>query len=335
MRLRIGIVGLGNAGHYHGRALRHLDREGACRWVGVCGRDHAKLDTYRRELEVPDHTRSYIGLDAMLDAGTCDAVVLATPDPIHTEQLLRCSARGVHVLVEKPLATSVDAGREALMLARRRDVVVRVGYHLRYHPAHVAVRERYPALIGRLRAISMRWAWPDPKTSGWRARGEGRFWAVSALGTHCIDLGRWFSGEEPSRVTCLTTPPLAVDQVDQAAELSIDCGGVLVHASVAITHSAQPQLILSGESGEIECVGTLGTRDDGEVWVRPVGALARELEFTRVDPFRAQLLDFFTAIHARDHRDARELLGNLMVLDAIAEDGAELAIDLSADPALE
>ena len=324
---RIGLVGLGDAGQHHGRALRELDRGGVCRWVGVCARDRDKIEAYRQALEVPAHTLSHVGLDALLDEGRCDAVILATPDPLHTEQLVRCSTRGVHVLVEKPLATSLQAGRVALQLARRRGVIVRVGYHLRHHPAHVLVRNRDPKLIGRVRSISMRWAWADPNTEGWRARGEGRFWALAALGAHCIDLGRWLAGAEPSRVACITSPTTGIDT---AAELSLDCGGVLVHASVAVTHRARAHLVLTGEFGEIECIGTLGSRDDGEAWVRPMGSRARRMEFTRTDPYRAQLIDFITAIETLDHRDHYELLGNLVVLDEIAEGEACLEIDLSA-----
>src|SRR5690606_7132053 len=83
-----------------------------------------RIEAFRRAREVPDHARSYLGLEALLDAGTCDAPILATPDAVHVKQLYRCAARGVHALVEKPLATARDAARSALELAQSCDTVV-------------------------------------------------------------------------------------------------------------------------------------------------------------------------------------------------------------------
>jgi predicted dehydrogenase len=315
MAIRIGLVGLGDAATHHARALAQLEREGACRWAVVCARDPERIEAFREAHEVPAHVRSIAGFEALLDEGSCDAVILATPDPVHTEQLVRCTARGVHVLVEKPLATSLEAGRVALKLARDRGVVVRVGYHLRHHPAHRLVHARAKQLIGPLRNIQLHWAWRDPNTDGWRAAGEGRFWALAALGTHCIDLARWFVGAEPTRLTCLREPPQGVDR---SAELSLAFGRALAHASVSVTHRARSRLVLVGDEGEIECVGTVGSRGDGRVWVHAHDKPREALSYTPRDPHLAQLEVFLDAVRRKDFQPPGDALANLAVLDAIA-----------------
>jgi predicted dehydrogenase len=322
MPLRVGLVGLGDAGNQHARALVQLEREGVCRFVAVCAREPDHVQAFREAHALPEQTRGFVGFDALLDGGSCDALILASPDPAHTEQLSRCTARGVHVLVEKPLAISLEAGREALQLAHKRDVIVRIGYHLRHHPAHRLVRARDERLIGRLCNIQMHWAWRDPNVDGWRASGQARFWALAALGSHCIDLARWFVGAEPTRLAYLVEPATGVDR---AVELSLAFPHALMHASVSIGHSARSRLVLTGEDGEIECLGTLGARGDGEIWMRQRGQPREALSFVPSDPYVAQLRAFLDAVARGQQQPIDDALGTLAVLDAIAAGSTTLA----------
>jgi predicted dehydrogenase len=315
MALHIGLVGLGDAGRQHAQALAQLDAAGLCKWTAICARDRVRVEAFRTAREVPEHVACYVGLEELLDAGHCDALILATPDDVHAHQLRRCATRGVHALVEKPLATNLAAARSALELARTCQTVIRVGYHLRHHPGHRRVHAEREALIGPLRRVDIHWAWPDPATSGWRAQGAGRFWSLAALGTHCIDLARWYVGSEPKRLAYLLDPPMAIDR---AAELTLGFGRVAAHIGVSIAHRARSRLLLVGEHGEIECLGTLGSRGDGEIWVRELGDSSRRaLEYEPQDPYRAQLESFIAEIHAGTTTDVEGALANLAVLEAI------------------
>lgn len=317
MALRIGLVGLGDAGRQHARALAQLDELGVCEWTAICARSRERIDAFRSANAVPERAGGYVGLDALLDAGACDAVILATPDDTHVAQLHACASEAVHALVEKPLALDRQGARAALELARSRRVFVAVGYHLRHHAGHRLVHERREQGIGPLQRIDIHWAWPDPAIAGWRARGHGRFWSLAALGTHCIDLARWFVGAEPERVAYLLDPPMAVDR---SAELSLGFGRIVAHVGVSIAYRARSRLVLVGERGEIECRGTLGARGDGEIFVREHGHAARPvpLEFTAVNPYRAQLEAFIAAISAAAPIAVDDALGNLAILETIA-----------------
>jgi predicted dehydrogenase len=296
-----------------------LEREDLCRFVAICARDSAHVRAFRDAHALPEHTRSVVGFEALLDEGTCDALILATPDPVHTEQFVRCTARGVHVLVEKPLATSLEAGRVAMQLAHKRDVIVRVGYHLRHHGAHRLVRARDERLIGRLRNIQIQWACHDPNVDGWR--GQARFWALAALGSHCIDLARWFVGEEPSRLGYLIEPATGTDR---SVELTLGFSDALAHVSVSVSYSARSRVRLIGERGEIECLGTLGG-GGGEIWVESRDGVREPLNFVPGDPHAQQLRAFFEAIAHREQLPIEEALGTLAVLDAIASGIATMA----------
>lgn len=291
--VRIALVGVGDAGAHHARALISLAASGRVQPVAVCARDASVLQQRRQQLALPDSVRCVSSLSQLLTSVPCDAVILATPDGLHADQIIECAAHGKHVLVEKPLALRHSDAKRAIEAAQAQRVLLRVGYHLRHHAAHRLVRQRLDSLIGPLRTLSVRWAWPDPATDGWRARGQkARFWSLAALGTHAIDLCQWSSGCRIRRCVGVTVPPLSVG-VDHSAELVLEFeSGVLAHVSVSVTHRALPRVLWVGDRGEIECIGTLGARGRGELWHRPLQQPAQAVDYEPVDPYAAQLAAF-------------------------------------------
>ena len=109
----------------------------------------------------------------MLDDAQLDAVVIATPTTFHAAIALAAIERGIPVLVEKPLAATVEEGSEILAPSRRRGVPIQVGHVERFNPA-VRELDRLPARAGSRRSTRSRapgWAvsCTDP-----RRRRDGR-----------------------------------------------------------------------------------------------------------------------------------------------------------------
>lgn len=298
--LRLAVVGVGDAGAHHLRALSALQASGQAELVAICSRDAVRAQARLAELGLSAAVRHFTELAELLASGVAQAVILATPDGLHAAQALVCVRAGLHVLVEKPLALYPDEARAAVAAARQAGVVLQVGYQLRHHAAHNLVQAQVAGWLGRLHALSLRWAWPDPATMGWRARGEAaRFWSLAALGTHAIDLCQWLTASPIVGISGLTVPPLSRG-VDRSAEVSLQfASGVLAHVSVSVTHRALPRLLVVGEHGEVECLGTFGARGTGEIWRRPLRQAAEAVAFTPRDPYAAQLAAFVAAVRAR------------------------------------
>ncbi len=315
--LRVGLVGTGDAGRHHGRALQAVAAEGALAWTAVAARDATGVATFREDLGVTDAVASFASLEALIDARVCDAVILATPDGIHAEQVEQAARAGLHVLVEKPLALSRDDGARAVASARVSDVHLAVGYHLRHHRAHRLAFDRLPELVGPVRSVFVRWAWPDPATGGWRAKGQGaRFWSLAALGTHGIDLALWLAGAGAATecdVAALTLPRGAIDR---AAEVTMRLGDVLAHVSVSVAHRAVSRVLVTGDAGELEAIGTLGARGDGELLHRAPRQSPVAIAFEAESPYAAQLRDF-VARAPRGYAEDPAFLANLDILDRI------------------
>lgn len=108
--LRIGIIGAGiwsTVAH-----IPQLRQTGQAEIVAICRRDQAKLDMIQAKFQIAE---AYTDWQAMLDRAALDAVVVSTPHHLHTQPTLAALQRGLHVLVEKPMALrSEDAFIDAV-----------------------------------------------------------------------------------------------------------------------------------------------------------------------------------------------------------------------------
>jgi predicted dehydrogenase len=116
--LRTGLVGCGKVGHTHAAALRALpDSE----LVAVCDRNLDRAQAFAAQYGV----RAYTGTQEMVEREKLQAVIVCTPHPVHAPPVLEALRAGAHVLVEKPMATTL-ADCDA-MLAAARQANVRLG----------------------------------------------------------------------------------------------------------------------------------------------------------------------------------------------------------------
>ncbi len=124
--VRIGVVGVGSLGYHHARILRELP--GAV-LVGVHDRDGARLEDVGRRLEVA----MFPSLEALLER--VDAVVVAVPTSAHEEVGIAALERGLPVLIEKPIAPSLQAADRILAAADRSGAFVQIGHVERFNAA--------------------------------------------------------------------------------------------------------------------------------------------------------------------------------------------------------
>src|SRR5262249_49163971 len=108
--LRVGVVGAGVMGTNHARVLSGLPD---VTLVGIVD----PLPAHRARATQMIGCQSFATVEQLLDAGV-DAVTIAAPTHLHRDVSLACIARKIHVLVEKPIASSVEEGAEIVNAAR-------------------------------------------------------------------------------------------------------------------------------------------------------------------------------------------------------------------------
>jgi len=128
---RVGVVGVGHLGSHHARAWSRI--EGAT-LVGAFDPDPLARERAARELGV----EIFDSLEALADS--VDLVSIAAPTPRHADLTLTCLNRGLHVLVEKPMARTPEEGEAMLLAARSKQLALFVGQVERFNPAVQAAR---------------------------------------------------------------------------------------------------------------------------------------------------------------------------------------------------
>ena len=202
-KIRFGILGSGYMGRTHAEAVRRLPH---AELVAVHGgtRAPALAERYGMTFEADKA--------ALLQRSDIDAIVVTTPHYLHVGETLAALAQGKHVLVEKPLATSVADCDRMLAAAAQRKLTLAVGYQQRFRVNNAKACELIRSgAIGRVLAVQV----SMPMYAGAiKAGGFGGNWAwwndPASVGhlinsaPHAIDLLRWFTGGDVVTVSAFS-----------------------------------------------------------------------------------------------------------------------------------
>jgi len=124
--LRVGVVGAGTMGQHH---VRVLSQTSGIIFAGLYDSDSSRA----KEICLRHGCDSFRDLEELLER--IDAVTIAAPTSLHWEIGGKCLERGIHTLMEKPLAHDLPSARSLVELARRAGAVLMVGHIERYNPA--------------------------------------------------------------------------------------------------------------------------------------------------------------------------------------------------------
>ncbi|MFF5701091.1 Gfo/Idh/MocA family oxidoreductase [Streptomyces sp. NPDC012794] len=221
--LRIALVGGGAFGAKHAAALRRIDG------VEVAAVVSSTLDSARRFAQEQGVGRGVATLEEVLAMDDIDAVILATPTPMHAAQTLACLEAGKHVQVEIPLAASLGDAEACLAAQQRTGLVAMVGHTRRFNPSHQWVRRQIQA--GEYRIQQM-----DVQTYFFRrtnlnALGQRRSWTDHLLwhhAAHTVDLFAYQTGSPIVQANAIQGPihPDLGIAMDMSIQLRAENGAI-------------------------------------------------------------------------------------------------------------
>jgi UDP-N-acetylglucosamine 3-dehydrogenase len=279
--LRVGVVGVGVMGSNHARVFGDLP---GVKLIGVADPDGKQRDFVSKALGC----RAFSGVAPLLAEGV-DAVTIAAPTHLHQELALTCIERGVHVLVEKPIAPSVEEGRAIIAAARRAGVALMVGHVERFNPTVEAIKDaiRDEDIL----SIAITRVGPFPP----RMSNVG---VVIDLAVHDIDLIRWFTESEIAEVQPQLSKAVA-EREDIALLQFRTASGVLAHINTNwLTPFKARNVTVATRNKYI--MGDLLTRQVTECFgFQPDGSYSmRHLSVGHAEPLRAELQAFVDAIRS-------------------------------------
>jgi len=194
MSVRTGIIGCGKVGQIHTEALRALE---CSEFVAVCDANLSRAEKFASDYGVA----AFDNLDEMFSNSGVEAVMVCTPHPLHEEPTVAAAKAGVHVLIEKPMASSLESCDRMLQATRDGNVKLGIVSQRRlFEPVQRMKRAIDAGKIGHpvLGTFHM-YSWRDQayyESDPWRGRWDTEGGGVLVnQSPHQLDLLQWFMGE--------------------------------------------------------------------------------------------------------------------------------------------
>lgn len=315
--LRVGLIGLGMMGRNHARAIREVE---GLELVAVG-------DAYGDPHGAAGELSLCASIDELIDQGL-DLAVCSVPTGLHESVGLALAAAGVHTLVEKPIADTVEAGSNLVEAFESAGLVGAVGHIERFNPALQSLRSRLAAGdLGEVYQIATRRQGPFPA----RIADVG---VVKDLGTHDIDLTSWLAQSPFASVSARTSIRSGRPHEDMVtASCQLQNGVITSHLVNWLSPMKERLTVVTGERGAFVADtltadltfyenGTFTTEWEAVSNFRGVseGNITR-LALTKREPLRSELEAFRDAALGVADRTVtmREGLSTLRVAEAIIE----------------
>jgi 1,5-anhydro-D-fructose reductase (1,5-anhydro-D-mannitol-forming) len=166
---------------------------------------------------------AYTSLETLLADSRVDVVCIASPNFLHAPHTMLAARAGKHVLVEKPMAVSVEEAVAMVQTCQAHGMKLGVGFHLRHHPGHQEARRLIQeGVLGTMTLVHAQWGAgrrgsteiaPEhlipmrsgPRSAWWGTPAQiGQAFAMMAQGVHCVDLLHFLLGQHVVEVAALT-----------------------------------------------------------------------------------------------------------------------------------
>ena len=231
--LRAGLVGLGIMGQNHARVLSSLSG------VDLVAVADPQGDTRR---VLPEH-QVLSSIDAVISKGV-DYCVIAAPTAFHEEISIKLIDAGIHILIEKPIAHSLESALRIESAARSKGIVGAVGHIERFNAALQQARIRIQSgELGEIYQISTRRLGPFPS----RIADVG---VIMDLATHDIDLTAWISNSSYKSVSAQSAIRSGREYEDLVAIVAQLSNGIVANHLVNwLSPLKERKTIITGEKG--------------------------------------------------------------------------------------
>ena len=286
-KTRVGVIGVGHVGQHHARIYRELP---GVELAGIADIDPARLQEVRKVAEAP------VFQDYRELFGHVDGVSLAVPTHLHAQIARECLDRGVDVLVEKPMAQTLEEAEELTDLAKRRGRILQVGHVERFNGAVRALHRivKTPGFIEchRLSPFPQRGTDVD---------------VILDLMIHDIDIILSLVKSPVSQVNAVGVPVLTdrVDISNARLEFASGCVANVTASRVSIERLRkirifQPDTYISLDYASQEI--TLFRRlppDLASQPAQPPQIVREEVVVEKEEPLRLQLMSFLSSVRER------------------------------------
>lgn len=270
-QLRVGVIGMGFAGRLHCEGYKSVGQR--AKLVAVCDRDTERVKSQAEEFGAEPYT----DYRELLKRQNIDAVDICVPHHLHTAVAVEAAKSGKHILVEKPIALTLEDADKIIHAAKKANVTLMVAENHLFKSAHRKVKEIVDsgelgrvflvrAYEGTVSELTLK---PDPKD--WRNLQENQG-VLLDMGVHKFALLRWLLGEVDSVFAVrekLVVKKLAPNYDDTSLV-------ILRFKNDAVAEVVVTSGLVGGVTNSLEVYATGGTILENHTWDKPVIYMSRK-----------------------------------------------------------
>lgn len=316
-KLKVAVVGLGNMGRHH---VRNYSEIPEAELVAVCDQNQDRLKEFSTTYQV----KGYQDLAEMIEGCDLDAVNITASTTHHYELAMLALSKGVHVLVEKPIAQTVEQANEMIALAKENQLILAVGHIERFNPAVQKLKSLLDSGdFGEVTSLIAR------RVGGFPTQIKDAN-VVIDLAVHDIDIFYYLLGKQPTEVLSHTGIALTKGREDHA-EIFLKYGSQSGFIQVNwITPVRIRKLVITGTLGYIEvdyinqkiqAIKSDITREydiDGNFLVSFQDSKEMPVSFISEEPLKQELKHFLSVIRGETE---------LIVSGEVGRDSLAVALD--------
>jgi len=321
VKLNAGVIGVGNMGRHHARNYAEIASTNLTAVADINPKTAKEVGSRYK-------CRSYDDYKVMLEKEKLDLVSIAVPTKYHKQVSLDCIAKGINILIEKPIAATVEDAKEVVQKAKQRGIKFTVGHIERFNPAVLKLKEMIDqGKLGEIVAITAFRLGPTPN----HIKDAN---VIVDIGVHDIDIMNWFFGKLPARITAQGGRAL-IKNTEDHIEAFLDYGsGTGIMLANWITPLKVRKLAVSGKKAYVELnyitqeldfyeSNVVTEYDDFGDFLIKFGENQKKKTITvkNIEPLRAEIIAFAKAIrtNTRPPVTAREAIDALDIAHKITK----------------
>lgn len=253
--LSVGVIGAGDIAREH---IRGIEANDNIQMVAIMDVDADKSKAVGGEYGV----KHYTDLQALLEDQNVEAVHICTPHKFHGEQVLAAARSGKHILVEKPMALTLDECDRMIEACENNEKVLMVGQVLRHYPVNLKARELIlEGAIGQVgHMMRRRYTYFNPVMKGGRKRSWymdlnlGGICVLYSFGPHEYDILHWYIDSPVQEVYAIGTESTEIYRGQKDSYTTVmthENGVVSVLSQSIVCHNGSNDQYIVGSEGSI------------------------------------------------------------------------------------
>ena len=257
--IRILLVGCGRMALSHASGLKPLSELGTI----VAGVDPSKDARKKLETEY-GVSATYPALDAALAHVEADAAIIAAPNFLHKNYTIACLKKGLHTLIEKPMALTMADVDAMIATAEAQDKLLMSGQSQRFSPGIRQVKKMLEErAVGKIRHVIHRrlGSGRGGDAQSWFARQELSGGILPGIGVHSLDVLLWWLDEKVVSVSAIVQnidPHPQIDIEDEVSLIATTESHAILNCALSFHHPGGTDWLVMGDKGTLHLNGTQG-----------------------------------------------------------------------------